>query len=132
MNNVKSYIFSLFISFFVAAILLCLSAVIFAYTNINDRHLQTFVFGTVMLSVLIGATILARRIKKKGLLFGALFGLIFILLVYIIIVIILNLVLLFPHGWLFNQYQHSTLAQMMVNNTPFFTSNWFVQWLQPK
>ena len=75
MNNVKSYIFSLFISFFVAAILLCLSAVIFAYTNINDR---------VMLSVLIGATILARRIKKKGLLFGALFGLIFILLVYII------------------------------------------------
>lgn len=84
MNNVKSYIFSLFISFFVAAILLCLSAVIFAYTNINDRHLQTFVFGTVMLSVLIGATILARRIKKKGLLFGALFGLIFILLVYMI------------------------------------------------
>ena len=84
LNNVKSYIFSLFISFFVAAILLCLSAVIFAYTNINDRHLQTFVFGTVMLSVLIGATILARRIKKKGLLFGALFGLIFILLVYMI------------------------------------------------
>ena len=77
-------VFTSFISFFVAAILLCLSAVIFAYTNINDRHLQTFVFGTVMLSVLIGATILARRIKKKGLLFGALFGLIFILLVYMI------------------------------------------------
>lgn len=68
-------------------------------------------------------------IKQINELTGAAVG---VLLVYIIIVIILNLVLLFPHGWLFNQYQHSTLAQMMVNNTPFFTSNWFVQWLQPK
>lgn len=66
-------------------------------------------------------------IKQMNEITGAVVG---TLLVYVVIVIILNLFLLFPHGWLFNQYQHSILAQTMVNNTPFFTNDWFIQWLQ--
>lgn len=66
-------------------------------------------------------------IKQMNEITGAVVG---TLLVYVIIVIILNLFLLFPHGWLFDQYQHSLLAQIIVNNTPFFTSDWFIQWLQ--
>ena len=66
MVKIKNYFFSMMISFFVAIILLCLSAVIFTYTNINDRYLQMFIFGTVMISVLVGSTILAKKIKEKG------------------------------------------------------------------
>ena len=84
MVKIKNYSFSLLIAFLIAAILLCLSAVIFAYTNINDRYLQTFVFGSVMISALIGATILAKKIKEKGLLMGGIFGIIYVGLIFLI------------------------------------------------
>ena len=84
MVKIKNYSFSLLIAFLIAAILLCLSAVIFAYTNINDRYLQTFVFGSVMISTLIGATILAKKIKEKGLLMGGIFGIIYVGLIFLI------------------------------------------------
>ena len=84
MIKIKNYAFCLLISIFIAALLLCLSAVIFAYTNINDRYLQTFVFGSVMISSLIGAIILAKKIKEKGLLMGAIFGLIYVIIIYLV------------------------------------------------
>ncbi len=68
MDKVKKYIFSLMISFLITALLLCLSATIFAYTNINDNYLQTFVFGVIMISVLVSSTVLAKKIKEKGIL----------------------------------------------------------------
>ncbi|MDO4282600.1 MAG: TIGR04086 family membrane protein [Clostridia bacterium] len=84
MEKIKRYSISLLISFVLAAVFLTISASIFAYTNINDRYLDSFVFGTVMLSVLIGAIILARKIKEKGIIYGGLFGLLFCLIVYFI------------------------------------------------
>ena len=84
MVKVKNYLFSLLITFLVSAVLLCLSAVIFAYTNINDRYLQTFVFGVIVISVLIGSTILSKKIKEKGLLLGGTFGAIYVLLIFLI------------------------------------------------
>ena len=80
MEKVKRYSISLVISFCVAAIFLIISSAIFAYTNINDRHLDSFVLGSVMISVLVGSMLLLRKIKKKGLLFGAIFGLIYFLI----------------------------------------------------
>ena len=84
MEKVKRYSISLVISFCVAAIFLIISSAIFAYTNINDRHLDSFVLGSVMISVLVGSMLLLRKIKKKGLLFGAIFGLIYFLIVYLV------------------------------------------------
>lgn len=84
MVKIKNYTVSLLIAFVVAAIFLCVSAAIFTYTNINDRHLQTFVFGTVFISNLVGATLLSRKVKEKGLIYGALFGFIYCLLIYLI------------------------------------------------
>lgn len=84
MLKLKNYTFCLIIAFLVSVILLSLSAVIFAYTNINDRYLQTFVFGSIMISVLISSTVLAKKVKEKGLLLGAIFGFLYVLLIFLI------------------------------------------------
>lgn len=83
MVNIKNYSISLIISFLITIIGISLSSCIFAYTNIDDRHLQSFVFGIILFSVLVGATILSRKIKQKGLIFGGIFGIIYCLILYI-------------------------------------------------
>lgn len=82
MVNIKNYAISLLISFVITLILISLVSAIFAYTNINDKHLQTFVFGIILLSVFMGSTLLARKIKQKGLIFGGIFGIIYCLVIY--------------------------------------------------
>lgn len=83
MVNIKNYSISLLISFLITIVGICLSSCIFAYTSINDRHLQTFVFGIILFSVLVGAMILSKKIKQKGLIFGGIFGIIYCLIIYI-------------------------------------------------
>ena len=83
MLRIKQYMISLVISFVMAIILLSISAAIFTYTSINDIHLNSFVFGTVMISVLTGSMLLCRKVKEKGLLYGSIFGLIFCLIIYL-------------------------------------------------
>ncbi len=84
MVKIKNYMFSLLITFLISIVLLGLSATIFAYTNINDNYLQTFVFGIIMISVLVGATILAKKVKEKGLLIGGIFGFVYVLIIFAI------------------------------------------------
>lgn len=83
MVNVKNYSVCLMISFLVTVVGISVSSAIFAYTNINDRHLQTFVFGTILLAVLVGAMILSKKTKKKGLIFGGIFGIVYCLIIYL-------------------------------------------------
>lgn len=84
MEKIKNYLLCLLITFFVAAILLGVTSLIFAYTSINDRYLQMFVFGIVTISVLLGATILSKKTKEKGWLFGGIFGITFLLIIFLI------------------------------------------------
>ena len=90
MEKIKRYSISLVISFLVAIVFLLISSVIFAYTNINDRHLDSFVLGCVMISVLIGSMILLRKLKEKGLLYGAFFGIIYFLIIYLVNVLVFS------------------------------------------
>ena len=87
MEKLKYYSINLGISFLIAIMFLIITATIFAYTSINDRYLNMFVFGIVALSVFIGSTLSLKKIKKKGFLFGALFGIIFLALIYLFTVI---------------------------------------------
>lgn len=84
MEKLKRYSISLILSFVIATIFLFISAVIFTYTNINDRHLDSFVLGSVMLSVLIGSMILLRKLKEKGILYGVIFGIIYFFIIYFV------------------------------------------------
>lgn len=83
MVNIKNYAISLLISFLITIVGISLSSCIFAYTNIDDKHLQTFVFGIILFSVLVGSMVLLKKIKQRGLIFGGIFGLIYCLIIYL-------------------------------------------------
>lgn len=84
MYGVKQYAKYLMLSYVVALVLLCLTAILFAYTNINDSLINTFVFVIVVITNLIGSTITSRKLKKRGLLTGLIFGLIYFLIIYLL------------------------------------------------
>jgi ABC-type enterochelin transport system ATPase subunit len=52
-------------AYVLAMILLCLSAVIFTYTNINDGYMDTFVYVIVGITNLVGSMFVARKIKDS-------------------------------------------------------------------
>ncbi len=83
MELLKRYVTNTLISFLISFILMCVTAAIFTYTNIKDIHLQSFVLGIIVFSVLVGSTLLTRKIKQKGLIHGAAFGFIYCLILYI-------------------------------------------------
>lgn len=88
MEYVKQYSKFLVISYVMALVLLCLTALIFAYTNINDSLINTFVFVIVVITNLIGSTLTSRKIKKRGLIIGLMFGIIYFLIIYLLSVIL--------------------------------------------
>ena len=84
MESVKEYSKFLVLSFVAALILLCLTGVIFAYTSINDSLINVFVFVIVVVTNLIGSTLLTHKIKRRGLVLGLIFGIIYFLIIYVI------------------------------------------------
>lgn len=88
MGYVSKYLKYLVISYLIALVLLCLTGVIFAYTNINDSLINTFVFVIVVITNLIGSTLISRSIKKRGLIVGLIFGFIYFLVIYLLSVLL--------------------------------------------
>lgn len=84
MVKIKNYFFSLLISFGISFVLILITSMIFAYTNIDDRYLQSFVTAIVTISCLIGTIILTKKIKQKGIIFGITFGILYCLILYFI------------------------------------------------
>ena len=84
MEKLKNYMISFGICIISNIILLSLGAAIFAYTNISDRYLQMYVFGTIVISVLISTIMLTKKTKEKGLLYGGIFGIAFVLLLFLV------------------------------------------------
>lgn len=87
MENIKEYSKKIGLSYATAIILFLLVALIFTYTNINDRLLTVFVYGVNIISVLIGSMFLLKKLKKRGIVYGLIFGIIYFLLLYLISVI---------------------------------------------
>ena len=84
MLYIKEYTKFMALAYVLAMILLCLSAVIFTYTNINDGYMDTFVYVIVGITNLVGSLLVARKIKEKGIILGVVFGLIYFLLIYLL------------------------------------------------
>lgn len=84
MLYIKEYTKFMVIAYVLAMILLCLSAVIFTYTNINDGYMDTFVYVIVGITNLVGSMFVARKIKTRGIILGVIFGLIYFLLIYLL------------------------------------------------
>lgn len=88
MEYIKQNSKYLLFSYGIALILLCLTGVLFAYTKINDNLINIFVFVIVVISILIGSTLLTHKIKRRGLLLGVIFGLIYFSILYFLSVIL--------------------------------------------
>ena len=88
MEYIKQYTKFLILSYTIAIVLLCLSSFIFAYTKINDSLINIFVFVIIVVTNLIGSTLLSRKIKKRGLLMGLLFGIIYFSIIYFLTAIL--------------------------------------------
>jgi putative membrane protein (TIGR04086 family) len=63
-------------------LLLLVTSVIFAYTNINDGYLDIFVYSIICISVLLNSIFLNKKIKCKGAIYGSLFGILVMLIMY--------------------------------------------------
>ncbi|MCX8074818.1 MAG: TIGR04086 family membrane protein [Clostridia bacterium] len=83
MIKLKYYSINMVIAFIISIVLLFISSTIFAYTNINDIHMDIFVFASVVISVLVGATLTARKMKSRGLIYGIVFGILYCLIIYL-------------------------------------------------
>ncbi len=84
MLYIKEYTKFMMLAYALALILLCLAAVLFTYTNINDGYMDTFVYVIVGITNLIGSMLIARKIKQKGIILGMVFGLIYFILIYLL------------------------------------------------
>ena len=87
MEMIKEYSKTLFISICMGLVLVCLSACIMTYTNINDTMMPILVYTSVGVGVFAGSAMLGRKVKEKGYLYGALFGCIFFSIIYIFTVV---------------------------------------------
>ncbi len=84
MLYMRQYTKFMMLSYALALVLLCLTAVLFTYTNIKDKYLDIFVFVIVGITNLIGSMLVAKKIKQKGIVVGLIFGLIYFLLIYLL------------------------------------------------
>lgn len=84
MNILKNYGLSIVVYTLSIIILICIVALVFAYSNINDRYIETGIYASLSISAFLSSVILCRKIKKKGLIHGILINIICMLALYII------------------------------------------------
>lgn len=84
---VRDYSRFLFISICIGLVLVCLSAVIMTYTNVNDTMMPILVYTSVGIGVFAGSTMLGKKVKQKGYIYGALFGFIYFSIIYLFTVV---------------------------------------------
>lgn len=90
MKLVKSYLIE--IATFVVTIMLFLFIVslVFTYTKIEDRFIDSGIFLSMAISAFISSFVLCKMIKKKGLVHGVIVNIISVLIIFIISCILNN------------------------------------------
>lgn len=72
------------ISILLTIIFLTLYAILLCYTTISEDTIIPVVIVISGISILIGSSVSARKLKEKGMLNGGLIGLIYVLFIYIL------------------------------------------------
>ena len=82
--NIMRIVKGVVLAISLSLILLLIFALLLTYTNISEDTMMPVVMTIVGISILIGSTICARKIKKNGIMNGGLVGFIYILLLYLV------------------------------------------------
>ncbi len=90
MNYIKGYVIGI-ISFIICiCTLLLIVSSIFAYTNIEDRYIETCIYASLAISSFISSLILCKKVKKNGLVHGTIINVICVLILFSISCVINN------------------------------------------
>lgn len=90
MDYVKNYLIAI-ASFAISIVLfLIIVSLVFAYTNINDRFIDSGIFLSMALSSFISSFLLCKKIKKQGLVHGICINIICVLIIFIFSCILNN------------------------------------------
>ncbi len=84
MSKLKYFSIHMVICYIMILLLLLVTSAIFAYTNINDNYLDTFVYSLIGISIFLNSIFLNRKIKCKGVIYGSIFGLLVVSTIYLI------------------------------------------------
>ena len=85
-NNhiISNIIKGVLISFLFTIISLTIFAILLVYTNLSEGIIQPVIITLTGISILLGSSIITRKIKKNGMFNGAIIGISYILTIYII------------------------------------------------
>lgn len=72
------------ISFLFTIISLVILSILLVYTNLSEEIIQPVIITLTGISILLGSSIITRKIRKNGLFNGAIIGIIYILTIYLI------------------------------------------------
>lgn len=90
MKIIKNYLIGIFSFIISVIVLLFIVSVIFAYTKIEDRFIESAIFLCLAISAFISSFILCKSTKKKGLLHGVLINCISVVIIFIVSCILNN------------------------------------------
>ncbi len=82
MNYVKGYFVGILSFIICICILLLIVSAIFAYTNIEDRYIETCIFASLAFSSFFSSLFLCKKVKKNGLIHGAILNVICVLILF--------------------------------------------------
>jgi len=80
----KNIVKGVVISFITTIILFLILAVILANTSISENVINPSIIVLSSISIFLGASSIARKMQKKGIIIGGLIGFIYMILIYII------------------------------------------------
>ncbi len=83
-NPIFSIIKGTLIAFLCTIITLTIFSILLVYTDLSEETVKPVIITVTGISILIGSSIGARKLKKNGLINGAMIGISYILILYII------------------------------------------------
>ena len=78
------YLKGIVIFFVISLFLIFILSMILSFTNVKENIIDVGIIFISMISILIPSFLLAKKIKKKGIINGAIFGTLCMLLLYLI------------------------------------------------
>lgn len=83
MKIIKNYLIGISSFIIATMLLLFIVSIVFAYTKIDDRFIDSGIYLSLAISAFISSFILCKMIKKKGLFHGVIINVISILIIFI-------------------------------------------------
>lgn len=84
MKLIKNYLIGISTFIILVMLLLFIVSIVFAYTKIEDRFIDSGIFLSMAISAFFSSFILCKMIKKKGLIHGVVINIICVLILFII------------------------------------------------